>query len=147
MHLGSIYIYVKNYEKAKEFYSKLLGIPVTHENKGRFAMFEFEGNCLALMNSRFDLENPELIVEKGEKDAFFDDAISIAENSNASKVVFNFWTENLNEEYERIKKLELGTKMTKIRYICYTTPYYYFQLSDLDGNTIEVTGAFFGELE
>jgi len=40
--------------------------------------------------------------------------------------------------------------MSKIKYVCYVAPYYYFQLTDPDGNMIEVTGDYSpedGELE
>ena len=35
--------------------------------------------------------------------------------------------------------------MTKVRYICYASPYYYFQLTDPDGNIIEITGDYVPE--
>ena len=34
----------------------------------------------------------------------------------------------------------LGSDLTEIRYINAGTPYWYFLLKDLDGNTIEITG-------
>lgn len=147
MHLGSIYLFVKDFERAKDFYSQILNIPVTAENKGRFAMFNFEGHCIALLNSYFDRDHPELVKIKGQRDNFFDDSVAIAESQNSKKFVFNFWTENLNEEYERIKSLNITPRITKIKYICYSSPYYYFQFCDLDENIIEVTGPFYGEIE
>jgi len=38
--------------------------------------------------------------------------------------------------------LNISETLTKIKYVCNINPYYYFQLTDPDGNVIEVTGAF-----
>ena len=56
--------------------------------------------------------------------------------------VFNFWDEDLRAEYERVKGLNITENLSGINYICYVTPYYYFQLTDPDGNIIEVTGSY-----
>lgn len=54
MHLGSIYLIVNDFNKSVMFYEKLLQIPTTTRNMDRFAMFEFDGKCTALMNAHFD---------------------------------------------------------------------------------------------
>jgi len=140
MHLGSIYLIVNDFNKSVDFYEKLLQIPVTGKNMDRFAVFEFEGKCIALMNGHFDSQNPHLVVHKGEYSEYFDDLKSIALAPNTRKFVLNFWTEDLRKEYERIKALRITDNLTKIKYICNVSPYYYFQLTDPDGNVIEVTG-------
>lgn len=142
MHLGSFYIIVNDFEKSIDFYEKLLQIPVTKRNMNRFAMFDFEGKCIALMNGHFDSENPDKVVHKGEYTEYFDDLKSIALAPNSHKVVLNFWDEDLRREYERVKKLEITDHLTKIKYVCNVSPYYYFQLTDPDGNIIEVTGEY-----
>ena len=53
MHLGSIYLIVKEFEKSVKFYEKLLEIPVSKKNMDRFAMFNFDGQCISLMNGFF----------------------------------------------------------------------------------------------
>jgi lactoylglutathione lyase len=140
MHLGSIYLIVNNFSKSIEFYEKLLQIPVTKKNGNRFAMFDFEGKCIALMNGHFDLENPDLVIHKGEYSEYFDDLQSIAAAQNSRKFVLNFWDEDLRKEYERVMSLKITENLTKIKYVCNVNPYYYFQLTDPDGNVIEVTG-------
>ena len=50
MHLGSVYLIVKDFEKWLRFYEKLLEITVSKKNMDRFAMFDFDGKCIALMN-------------------------------------------------------------------------------------------------
>ncbi|HEY8421983.1 MAG TPA: VOC family protein [Thermoclostridium sp.] len=142
MHLGSIYLIVNGFYKSIEFYENLLQIPVTRINKDRFAMFDYEGKCLAIMNGHFDSQNPDLVIRKGEYSEHFDDLKAIALAPNTRKFVLNFWTEDLRKEHERIKGLEITNNLTKIKYICYVRPYYYFQLTDPDGNVIEVTGAY-----
>lgn len=140
MHLGSVYLIVNDIEKSIIFYEKLLQISVTKRNMTRFAMFDFEGKCIALMNGHFDTENPDKVIHRGEYSEYFDDLKAIALAPNSHKVVLNFWDEDLLSEYERIKKLELSDHMTKIKYVCNVSPYYYFHLTDPDGNIIEVTG-------
>jgi lactoylglutathione lyase len=142
MHLGSVYLIVNDFEKSIIFYEKLLQIPVTKRNMNRFAMFEFDGICIALMNGHFDVENPDKVVHKGDYSEYFDDMNSIALAPNSHKFVLNFWDEDLLREYERVRKLEIADNLTKIKYVCNVSPYYYFQLTDPDGNVIEVTGGY-----
>ena len=52
-------------------------------------------------------------------------------------VTFNFYTSNLKEEYERIKKINI-CNMSEIMYVNITEPYYYFNIFDPEGNTIEI---------
>ena len=52
-------------------------------------------------------------------------------------ITLNFFTDNLNEEYKRIKDLKL-CEMSEIMYVNITEPYYYFNIFDPEGNTIEI---------
>ncbi len=140
MHLGSIYLIVNDFEKSIDFYQKLLQIPVTKRNMDRFAAFSFEGKCIALMNGHFDTDNPDKVMHKGEYSELFDDLKAIAIAPNTHKFVLNFWDENLMREYERIESLSITGNLTKIKYVCNISPYFFFQLTDPDGNIIEVTG-------
>jgi hypothetical protein len=38
--------------------------------------------------------------------------------------------------------MNISEFVTSIKYVCNVSPYYYFQLTDPDGNVIEVTGAY-----
>jgi lactoylglutathione lyase len=140
LHLGSIYLIVNDFEKSIGFYEKLLKIPVTNCNMDRFAEFIFEGHNISIMNGHFDTDNPGKVVHKGEQSDFFNDLHNIALTVNTHKFVLNFWDENLREEYERVKGLNITKNITKIKYVCNVSPYYYFQLTDPDDNIIEVTG-------
>lgn len=145
MHLGSIYLVVNDFEQTVLFYEKLLEIPVTKKNMDRFAMFMKDEICLSLMNAHFDSENPDKVIHKGELDPYFDDLEEIAALPNTRKIVLNFWDEDLRREYARVKKLQITDRLTKIKYVCNVMPYYYFQLTDPDGNIIEVTGEYIPE--
>ena len=145
MHLGSIYLIVNDFNKSIKFYEKLLQIPVTRKNMDRFAMFDFEGKCIALMNAHFDSNNPDLVIHKGVYSEYSDDLKSIASAPNTRKFVLNFWDEDLRKEYERVKCLKTIENLTKVKYVCNVMPYYYFQLTDPDGNIIEVTGDYIPE--
>ena len=52
-------------------------------------------------------------------------------------VTFNFYTENLKDEYERIKKLKI-CDVSEVMYVNIVEPYYYFNVSDPDGNLLEI---------
>ena len=140
MHLGSIYLIVRNFERSIIFYEKLLQIPVTNQNMDRFAQFEFDGKNISIMNGYFDSKNPEKTIHKGEYNDEFDNLANIADAENTHKCVLNFYCQNLKKEHERIKGLCITDKLTKIKYVYNVSDYYYFQLTDPDGNIIEITG-------
>ena len=142
MHLGSIYLIANDFEKSIAFYEKLLEIPVTSKNMSRFAQFVFEGHNISIMNGHFDTDHPDKVVHKGGYTDSMDDLQTIALAPNTHKFVLNFWDEDLRNEYERVKGLNISEALTTIKYVCNVSPYYYFQLSDPDGNIIEVTGGY-----
>lgn len=122
LHLGSIYLIVKDFERSVEFYEKFLGIKVGDRCRSgnRFVEFYFDNKCLSLMN-----EN---------------NLIGHCTDPNSPyKFVQNYWVEDLLTEYERVKALNIG-KVTKILE-AYPT-YNYFHLTDPDNNIIEVTGGY-----
>lgn len=142
MHLGSIYLIVRDFNKSIKFYEKLLEMSVSAQNMQRFAQFEFDGKNISIMNGYFDALNPNLTVKKGEYVEEFDNLVAIVEAENTHKFVLNFWTENLEQERERIEQLDISGELTSIKYVNNVRPYYYFQLTDLDGNIIEITGPY-----
>ncbi|WP_297430199.1 VOC family protein [Clostridium sp.] len=142
MHLGSIYLIVKNFNKSINFYEKLLEMKVTSINMDRFAQFQFEGHNISIMNGYFDTQNPELTIHKGEYVEKFDNLVAIAEAKNTNKFVLNFWVEDLEKERNRIINLNISELVTKIKYVNNVMPYYYFQVADPDDNVIEITGQY-----
>lgn len=139
---GSIYIIVKDFDKSVQFYKLLLEREVTAQNMSRFAIFDIERLCLSIMNGYFDFENPDKVTTKGKAYEEYDDCVKIAEMKNTGKVVINLSTNDLKKEYERIRELGIGSRLTEIRYINARNPYYYFSMKDPDDNTIEITGPY-----
>ncbi len=118
LHLGSIYLIVKDFLKSVAFYEQLLGITVSTKNSTIFAEFFFDHQCISLMNEA-NLPGHDY---RGNGDY---------------KFVLNFWVNYLSIEHERLKDLAIG-EITDIKQASPT--YYYFHLHDPDGNVIEVTG-------
>lgn len=139
LKLGSTYLIVKNFEKSILFYEALLEMKVSARNLDRWAQFNF-GSCIALYNPKYDKE----LIEKGENlEGHYDKRyINFLENRKinyGNNFVLNFYIEDLDAEYRRIKELNIG-KMTEIMYLNIASPYHHFLVEDPDGNTIEITG-------
>lgn len=120
IHLGSIYLIARDFEKSITFYEKLLSMTVSTRNCGnRFAEFFFDNKCLALMN------------ENNLQGHHYEDG--------DYKFVLNFWVEDLKKEYNRLKDLNIG-RMTELKKV--HEGYYYFHIFDPDNNVCEVTGGY-----
>ncbi|MDE7418104.1 MAG: VOC family protein [Lachnospiraceae bacterium] len=143
---GSIYLIAKDFDKSILFYRALFERDVIDQNKNRFAVFDINGLTLSIMNGTFDREHSDEVDTKGEYCALYDDYAPIMEAPNCGKVVINLSIDDLRAEYERVKSLDIAANLTKIRYINARNPYYYFCLKDPDGNTIEITGNYEGEV-
>ena len=106
----------------------------------RWAQFNFNGNCIALLNPKFD---EELINNGNDREVHFDSEylnyFKGREVNYGNNVVLNFHINDLSKEYERIKELNIG-EMTNIMYLSISSPYHHFILKDPDGNLIEITG-------
>ena len=144
MRWGSIYLVVRDFEKAVSFYEKILDMKVSTQNGTRFAMFNFNGMSICIMNGYFDSLHPEKIKRLGEYIAKFDDMDKIADSNNTRKVFINLGVDDLKKEYDRIVSLDIVEELSSIRFIEYVSPYWYFTLSDPDGNPIEITGRYDG---
>lgn len=120
LHLGSVYLIVRDFEKSITFYEKLLSMNVSTRNCGnKFAEFFFDNKCLALMNET-NLPGHHYV-------------------DGDYKFVLNFWVEDLIREYNRMKELKIG-QMTEIKKV--HEGYYYFNIYDPDNNVCEITGGF-----
>jgi lactoylglutathione lyase len=140
LNLGSTYLITKNIKKSISFYEALLEKKVSVQRFDRWAQFNFNGNCIALFNPKYD---EELINLKSDIEPHYNrEYIENFKNRKiqyGNNMVLNFYIDDLNEEYKRIKELNIGN-MTEIMYINISSPYYHFLLEDPDGNTIEITG-------
>ena len=120
LHLGSIYLVVKDFEKSVEFYEKFLGVSAAGRCRSgnMFVEFYIDNKCISLMNE----EN------------IIGHCTSL---EGDYKFVQNYWVENLRAEHERVKALQIG----EVTEIMEAYPaYHYFHMRDPDNNVIEVTG-------
>ena len=137
MVLYSTYIETDKFDEVVNFYEKIFQKKGNVFTKNRWIEFDF-GNKLSIYNRLFDEE----IIKNGDlKDCY---NIEYINNFNLERkkkknniVTFNFYTSDLKEEYNRIKKLNI-CKMSEIMYVNITEPYYYFNIFDPEGNTIEI---------
>lgn len=120
LHLGSIYLIARDFEKSIIFYEKLLSMTVSTRNCGnKFAEFFFDNKCLAIMN------------EQNLYGHHYEDG--------DYKFVLNFWVEDLRREYNRLKEMDIG-RMTNVQKV--HEGYYYFHIFDPDNNVCEITGGY-----
>ena len=137
MELYSTYIETDKFDAVVEFYEKIFQVKGNIYTKNRWIEFDF-GNKLAIYNRLYDEKK---IKSEDLKDCYNDEYIKSFNIDRGEKknniVTFNFYTSNLKEEYERIKKLNI-CNMSEIMYVNITEPYYYFNIFDPEGNTIEI---------
>ena len=135
LKLVCVYIKVSDMTKSIKFYSELLECNPSYQNDNRWANFELPGGYnLALYNINYDITK----INSGcdTKDSYNDNYISCikeSENCKGNGVILNFQIDNLNLEYERIKKIKFA-KVSKIMYVNIAVPYSFFHDEDLDGN-------------
>ncbi len=140
MHLATTYIYVKNMSKSVDFYKKLLSEEPQQVNGERWVQFS---NKIALYNKEYDrylIEN-----DPGDRfnQAYIDEFNRYGGERKNNTVVFNFYAEDLKDEYERLKELNIG-EVSELMYVNVFMPYWYFNITDPDGNVIEITGSYNG---
>lgn len=138
MELISTYIETEDFNKSINFYKKILQIEPIVFCENRWVEFEV-GNKIALYNKKFDeqkIKDNSNIQENYNK-AYIDDFNSKKLDKKNNIVTFNFYIENLKDEYERIKKLKI-CDVSEVMYVNIVEPYYYFNVSDPDGNLLEI---------
>lgn len=138
--LGCTYLYVHDMDKAQDFYNKLLAMKPTKTNKERWAQYNFNGNCIALMNKSFDdkLFNNNTTSNKIFSKEYIDKYTKM-KIQYGNNFVLNFWMKDLLLEYKRIKSLNIG-EVSPIMSVDFGAPYYFFTITDPDGNTLEMNG-------
>ncbi|MDD3959323.1 MAG: VOC family protein, partial [Oscillospiraceae bacterium] len=142
LRLGSTYIIVRDMERSVEFYSLLFNMEPSARELERWAQFDLDGGCFGIYNQLFDYK---AIAVGQATDKMFNKAyvdwLGRRNTYFGNNVVHHFRVENLNDEYERLSDLNIGV-MSDIFYINISLPYYYFTLTDPDGNAIEITGEY-----
>ena len=124
LHFG-IYLIVKNFKESLYFYEIFLSMRASKLAHNIFAQFFYDGIYFSIMNES-NLKGHDY------------------SGSGDHKFALNFWVNDLQSEYERIKNLNIGIS-TEIRQV--HTNYNYFNLYDPDNNVIEITGNYRKEME
>lgn len=138
MILGTTYIFVSDIKKSVDFYCKLLQEEPLKANDDRWVQFS---NKIALYNKLYDTE---IIGKKPSErfnQAYIDDFYQDKGKPKNNLVVYNFYVEDLKSEYERLRALNIG-KVSELMYVNVHMPYWYFNIIDPDGNTLEITGKY-----
>lgn len=138
MKLCTVYIMVNDIEKSVDFYRQLLQEEPLYSNDDRWVQFS---NHIALYNYHYDKKIMESDSTGNFSQTYIEDFNKSKENPKNDIVVFNFETENLKKEYQRLKNLNIG-EVSDLMYVNVHMPYWYFNITDPDGNVIEITGQY-----
>ncbi|MDE6520150.1 MAG: VOC family protein [Ruminococcus sp.] len=138
MKLCTIYIMVNDIEKSVDFYKQLLQEEPLYNNDNRWVQFS---NYIALYNYCYDKKIIESKSSINFNQAYIEDFNKSKGNPKNDIVVFNFEVEDLKKEYQRLKNLNIG-EVSDLMYVNIHMPYWYFNITDPDGNVIEITGQY-----
>ncbi|MCM1507880.1 MAG: VOC family protein [Ruminococcus flavefaciens] len=138
MKLCTVYIMVNDIKKSVDFYRQLLQEEPLYSNDDRWVQFS---NHIALYNYRYDKKIMESDSTGNFSQTYIEDFNKSKENPKNDIVVFNFETEDLKKEYQRLKNLNIG-EVSDLMYVNIHMPYWYFNITDPDGNVIEITGQY-----
>ncbi|MBR1771170.1 MAG: VOC family protein [Lachnospiraceae bacterium] len=136
MKLSTVYIITDDIEKSVDFYRKLLQEEPLYANGNRWVQFS---NYIALYNYHYDeniLNNSEIFNQ-----AYIDNFDQAKANPRNNIVVLNFEVDDLKKEYQRLKNLNIG-KVSELMFVNVYMPYWYFDITDPDGNILEITGRY-----
>jgi lactoylglutathione lyase len=107
----------------------------------RFAIFIVGNTGLAL----YDLTYDDKFIENGAdlgnhfNSAYLENKETVITYGN--NTVLNLTVPDLVAEYERVKRLNIG-KVSELMYVNIAMPYWFFWLTDPDGNCLEITGEY-----
>lgn len=137
MQLCCCYIETDRFDEVVDFYEKVFQVKGNVYTKNRWIEFDF-GSKLSIYNRQYDTKNI------GDNADNYNQ--SFIKNFKQEKVkpvnniiTLNFYSNNLKNDYERIKALKI-CELSDIMYVNITEPYYYFNIYDPEGNTIEICG-------
>lgn len=138
MILETTYIFVNDIKKSLVFYSTLLQEKPLYENDNRWVQFS---NKIALYNKAYDEKIIGKEPDKRFNKAYVDDFYKKTGVPKNNLIVLNFVVDDLKQEYERLKKANIG-EVSELMYVNVHMPYWYFNIIDPDGNTLEITGSY-----
>ena len=123
------------------FYEQLLqqkGKEVTAQRWVEFSC----GHTLAVLHAEYDAQcvQKEQDVDEHYNDAYVEDCIQTVNQGN-DIMVQNYVCEDLQSEYTRLKNLQIGP-LSPLYYVSISMPYWYFNITDPEGNVLEITGPY-----
>lgn len=135
-----VYFNVKDINNSIKFYEQLLEHKVERQFKTRWAEFKIcEGFTFGLLSPLFDKN---YISKNEDLSQHYDDnyirnfSEKIKLGNNA---ILNLTTDNIKKDRERVKLIRpKALSVSKIMYINFMFPYYFFMVKDPDGNLIEI---------
>lgn len=147
MELACTYIETDKFEEVIKFYEQILQVKPKIYTKERWVEFNI-GNKLAIYNINYDIKQLQDNNNKNIKynQAYIKNFNTKPKNSINNVITLNFYTEDLNKEYERIKNLNI-CNISEIMYVNITEPYYYFNIHDPEGNILEICGDFIEKMD
>ena len=139
------YLIVKDLEESLTFYKAYFESEPDHFCPGRFIVFDAGNTKLSLYNPQYDKDFVQSGVDlsKHYNEVYLSSQSPVRYGNN---VILNIGVDDLTSEYARVKALAIG-EMSDIFYINIAAPYWGFWLTDPDGNTLEITGAYAPEGE
>lgn len=141
MELYCTYIETNKFCEVVEFYEKVFQIKGNIYTENRWIEFNYD-NKLAIYNREYDIEKiNENNINNNFNKAYIKNFKEIKGKNINNIITLNFYTEDLNKEYERIKNLNI-CDVSEIMYVNISEPYYYFNICDPEGNTIEISGKY-----
>ncbi|MCM1171515.1 MAG: VOC family protein [Clostridium sp.] len=138
MKLCCTYIETDNFNEMVDFYEKIFEIKGNTYTENRWIEFDF-GNKLSIYNRQYDVETIEGNNKNNYNQSFIEIFKQRKEKSVNNIIILNFYSDDLKNDYERIKALKI-CEVSDIMYVNITEPYYYFNIYDPEGNTIEICG-------
>lgn len=136
MQLCCCYIETDKFDEVIDFYEKVFQVKGKVYTKNRWIEFDF-GNKLSIYNRQYDIKIIEENSTKNYNKPFIENFKQ--EKSVNNIITLNFYSNNLKNDYGRIKALKI-CEVSDIMYVNITEPYYYFNIYDPEGNTIEICG-------
>lgn len=143
MELCCTYIETNKFNEVIDFYEKVFQIKGNVYTKNRWVEFDF-GNKLSVYNRQYDVETIKENMNKNYNQSFIENFKQNKEKAVNNIITLNFYSNNLKNDYERIKALKI-CEVSNIMFVNITEPYYYFNIFDPEGNAIEICGDKFNE--
>lgn len=135
MELATTYICVRDMRRALDFYRALLRTEPSYVNGDRWITFD----CGL---SLFDRHHDDSLIGKTATELYnqaYADSYHLDRGAPKNNVVvFNFVTEDLRGEHDRLSALGIGP-VSELMYVNVHMPYWHFTMEDPDGNLLEIS--------